>query len=139
MQRDFARKYAKVVTEGRDQGTVVFPDAQVKFFLTASPGTPRRRVASCGPALTLMWRRFSRKSRATERRESSCRAAPPPPMIPVDTKGLSISVVDRLYQLVLDTGTLQVRVADVPSASVESVSPSNRDDNAGKMPDTCSP
>ncbi|MBU1413401.1 (d)CMP kinase [Myxococcota bacterium] len=25
------------VTEGRDQGTVVFPDAPVKFFLTASP------------------------------------------------------------------------------------------------------
>jgi cytidylate kinase len=26
-----------VVTEGRDQGTVVFPDAQCKIFLTASP------------------------------------------------------------------------------------------------------
>lgn len=27
-----------LVTEGRDQGTVVFPDAECKFFLTASPG-----------------------------------------------------------------------------------------------------
>ena len=26
-----------IVTEGRDQGTVVFPDAECKFFLTASP------------------------------------------------------------------------------------------------------
>lgn len=26
-----------IVTEGRDQGTVVFPDAVLKFFLTASP------------------------------------------------------------------------------------------------------
>ncbi len=27
------------VTEGRDQGSVVFPDAQCKFFITASPRT----------------------------------------------------------------------------------------------------
>jgi cytidylate kinase len=34
------------VTEGRDQGTVVFPDAQCKFFVTASPEQrARRRVA----------------------------------------------------------------------------------------------
>ncbi|PKN23114.1 MAG: cytidylate kinase [Deltaproteobacteria bacterium HGW-Deltaproteobacteria-22] len=31
------------VTEGRDQGTVVFPDAPVKFFLTASPEARARR------------------------------------------------------------------------------------------------
>jgi CMP/dCMP kinase len=36
MQRDFAQKARQVVTEGRDQGTVVFPDAELKFFLTAS-------------------------------------------------------------------------------------------------------
>ena len=35
-----------IVTEGRDQGTVVFPQAQCKFFLTASPAErARRRVA----------------------------------------------------------------------------------------------
>lgn len=32
-----------VVLEGRDIGTVVFPDAEVKFFLTASPETRARR------------------------------------------------------------------------------------------------
>jgi CMP/dCMP kinase len=37
MQRQFAVEHKKIVTEGRDQGTVVFPDAQAKFFLTASP------------------------------------------------------------------------------------------------------
>jgi cytidylate kinase len=31
------------VTEGRDQGTVVFPDAQCKIFLTASPEERARR------------------------------------------------------------------------------------------------
>jgi len=32
-----------VVLEGRDIGTVVFPDAEVKFFLTASPEIRARR------------------------------------------------------------------------------------------------
>ncbi len=32
-----------IVTEGRDQGTVVFPDAACKFFVTASPETRARR------------------------------------------------------------------------------------------------
>lgn len=36
IQRDTARKN-RVVMEGRDIGTVVFPDAKYKFFLTASP------------------------------------------------------------------------------------------------------
>lgn len=35
-----------LVTEGRDQGTVVFPEAALKVFLTASPETrARRRIA----------------------------------------------------------------------------------------------
>jgi cytidylate kinase len=32
-----------IVTEGRDQGTVVFPDARCKFFLTADPAERARR------------------------------------------------------------------------------------------------
>ncbi|MDR3196518.1 MAG: (d)CMP kinase, partial [Planctomycetaceae bacterium] len=32
-----------IVTEGRDQGTVVFPDAPVKFFLTATPEERAKR------------------------------------------------------------------------------------------------
>jgi len=32
-----------VVTEGRDQGSVVFPAAEVKIFLTASPAERARR------------------------------------------------------------------------------------------------
>ena len=36
MQRQFAQMHPKIVTEGRDQGTVAFPDADVKFFLVAS-------------------------------------------------------------------------------------------------------
>lgn len=35
-QREIARKHPRLVTEGRDQGSVVFPDAIVKFYLDAS-------------------------------------------------------------------------------------------------------
>ena len=36
-QRRISRQRPRVVTEGRDQGSAVFPDAPVKFFLDASP------------------------------------------------------------------------------------------------------
>ncbi len=46
MQRAFAARHGKIVTEGRDQGTVVFPDARVKIFLTADPAERARRRAA---------------------------------------------------------------------------------------------
>ena len=42
LQQDFASD-VDVVTEGRDQGTVAFPNAECKIFLTASPGERARR------------------------------------------------------------------------------------------------
>ncbi len=49
MQRDFARQHGGIVTEGRDQGTVAFPDADFKFFLTAgAEERARRRQAQLG-------------------------------------------------------------------------------------------
>ncbi len=38
-----AARGTSLVTEGRDQGTVVFPDAECKFFLTASPAERAKR------------------------------------------------------------------------------------------------
>jgi len=43
MQRQFAQRHEQIVTEGRDQGTVVFPDAAVKFYLIADPAERARR------------------------------------------------------------------------------------------------
>ncbi len=42
MQREFAEKY-NVIMDGRDIGTVVLPNAQVKIFLTASDEERARR------------------------------------------------------------------------------------------------
>jgi len=43
MQRAFAAATGAIITEGRDQGTVVFPDAKVKFFLTAAVAERAKR------------------------------------------------------------------------------------------------
>ena len=43
MQRRFAQAYERIVTEGRDQGTVAFPEANVKFYLTADINERVRR------------------------------------------------------------------------------------------------
>ena len=49
MQRQFASGRQKIVTEGRDQGTVAFSDADIKFFLTADLAErARRRQAELG-------------------------------------------------------------------------------------------
>jgi cytidylate kinase len=49
--RDLARAGLSLVVDGRDIGTVVFPDAGLKIFLTASPRTrASRRLAQRGQA-----------------------------------------------------------------------------------------
>ncbi len=44
-QRQIGREHPRLVTEGRDQGSVVFPHARVKFFIDASPTVRARRRA----------------------------------------------------------------------------------------------
>ena len=51
LQRSFA-ELGLIVMEGRDIGTVVFPDADFKFFLTASPEVrAKRRLEQSGETL----------------------------------------------------------------------------------------
>ncbi|MEO0482323.1 MAG: (d)CMP kinase, partial [Planctomycetota bacterium] len=45
-QRIIAHQHPRLVTEGRDQGSVVFPDADVKFFLSARPEIRAERRAA---------------------------------------------------------------------------------------------
>jgi CMP/dCMP kinase len=45
-QRDFGRTPPGAVLDGRDIGTVVFPDAEIKIFVTASPEARARRRAA---------------------------------------------------------------------------------------------
>ncbi|GJM17845.1 MAG: cytidylate kinase [Phycisphaeraceae bacterium] len=44
-QRIIAAQHPRLVSEGRDQGSIVFPDAMVKFYLDADPNVRARRRA----------------------------------------------------------------------------------------------
>jgi len=44
-QRRIGTEHPRLVTEGRDQGSIVFPRAQVKFYLDASPAVRAHRRA----------------------------------------------------------------------------------------------
>ena len=100
-QREFAAG-ADTVTEGRDQGTIVFPDAFRKFFLTAAAEErARRRFAD----LQAAGQSFSFESvledlRVRDARDVARLIAPLKPAndaILIDTTGLNIDqVVDQL-------------------------------------------
>jgi len=45
-QRRIGAERSNLVTEGRDQGSVVFPDAELKFYLDAAPTERARRRAA---------------------------------------------------------------------------------------------
>jgi cytidylate kinase len=104
MQRAFAARHRRIVTEGRDQGTVVFPDAQVKFYLTASAAERARRRkaeldAKGSPAdLEEIQRALEARDRGDENRAvGPLKAAPD--AVRVDTTGLTIEqAVERLYR-----------------------------------------
>lgn len=106
---DWQRRLAdhhNVVTEGRDQSTVVFPNAECKIFLTASEEVRAERryldLVGRGEAVT----REEVLAKQQERDERDCSRAVGPlkkatDAIEVSTDGLSPSeVVDRLLQLV---------------------------------------
>jgi len=104
MQRAFAARHARIVTEGRDQGTVVFPDATVKFYLTAHVRErARRRKAELDakglPAdLEQIRQAIEARDRSDENRAVGP-LKPAPDAVLVDTTDLSISqVVERVYR-----------------------------------------
>lgn len=90
------------VAEGRDIGTVVAPNAEVKVFLTADPAErARRRAAELGvdPAAVLA-DQIERDRRDTERAHSPLK--PAPDAVQLDTTGLSLTtVVEQIAILVL--------------------------------------
>ncbi len=94
------------VTEGRDQGTVVFPQAEVKIFLTASPGERARRrlqdLQARGEARSL--EEVLAQQNVRDARDASRSVGPLVPAvdaIEVITDGLSPEqVVDRLEAVV---------------------------------------
>jgi CMP/dCMP kinase len=89
------------VAEGRDIGTVVAPDAEVKIFLNASPEErARRRAAELGTDVqTVLADQALRDERDRSREHSPLMAAAG--AVELDTTGLGVEeVVERIAQLV---------------------------------------
>jgi cytidylate kinase len=94
---------ASVVMEGRDIGSVVFPNATVKIFLDAQPQerTERRARESMLPATAVAQQIQERDQRDRTRSESPLVQAPD--AVYVDTTGLSIAEVEAaLLKLIRD-------------------------------------
>jgi len=92
---------ADLVAEGRDMGTVVFPDARVKFFLTADPEqrAQRRYRELLERGQEVDWQDVREEMRARDQRDESRREAPLFPAkdaVVVDTTGLSPDMVLKL-------------------------------------------
>jgi len=96
-----------VVMEGRDIGTVVFPDADVKIYLDASPEERARRRAADPAHASSKGAQLAEVATALAERDKSdsTRAASPlavaPDAVVIDTTGLAISeVIDKVIALV---------------------------------------
>ena len=104
LQREFARTHPIFVTEGRDQGTVAFPNAQVKIFLTADPvERAKRRLAELQAKgldqdLAQLTQAVISRDRGDEERETGPLKAAHDAR-EVDTTGLTL---DEVVQAILD-------------------------------------
>jgi CMP/dCMP kinase len=99
-QRAWAQERGGGVIEGRDIGTVVFPDAELKLYLTASPRVrAERRVAEAGGDVDEIAAAIAARDLADSTRSDGPLAQAQGAEV-VDTTGLSIEqVLDRIETL----------------------------------------
>jgi len=107
MQREIAAVHPRLVTEGRDQGSVVFPDANVKIYLDASAQVRAARRAdqlrSAGQSVDLA--SLTSEIQERDRSDSTRHDGPlicPPTAVRVDTSSMNFDeVVSTLERLVV--------------------------------------
>ena len=96
-----ARHDHDVVVEGRDIGTVVFPEADLKIWLSASAEErARRRALQTGENPAVVMKELDRRDRADSGRKVSP-LTPADDAIHLDTTGMTVDeVVDRIVTLI---------------------------------------
>lgn len=105
-QREIASLHPRLVTEGRDQGSVVFPDAHVRIYLDARPEVrARRRVEQlAAKGIIISEAEVLAQIIARDHMDSSRRDGPlvcPKGADVVDTSDIDIDlVIDRLEEIV---------------------------------------
>jgi cytidylate kinase len=99
-QRAWVADHGGGVLEGRDIGTVVFPDATLKVYLTARPEVrARRRATEAGEDATAVLRDIERRDRADSSREHAPLAEAADAVM-LDTSDLTIDqVVEKIVDL----------------------------------------
>lgn len=112
VQRDFGRR-GGIVMEGRDIGTVIFPEAEIKFFLTASvesrAGRRWEELKSAGAQTKLeqvIRETIARDDQDTKRPIAPLRQAPDAKLIDSTTRGLE-EVVNEMAHTVRQYLSLQ--------------------------------
>lgn len=93
-QRDFARRKPGAVLDGRDIGTVVCPDADVKLYVTASPEVraKRRQAELRGTDYDAVLAEIKARDARDSQRAAAPLAAAPDAVV-IDTSSLSVSEV----------------------------------------------
>jgi CMP/dCMP kinase len=103
-QRELGRKLGAMVTEGRDQGSVVFPDAEFKFFLDASSEkrAERRLVELQSDGEDVTYEQVLANLKERDRTDSQRSVGPltvPPGAIVIETSHLTINqMLERLLE-----------------------------------------
>lgn len=111
IQRRLGREGGGVVAEGRDVGTVVFPDATAKFFLTAAPEErAHRRLREMEVrGIFAKFEEVLRDINERDARDSGREAAPlrlAEGAVQIDSDGLDIEqVVEKMAEHIRDRGT----------------------------------
>ena len=117
MQRGF-RQWPGLVADGRDMGSVIFPDAEAKVFLTASPGerAKRRYKQLIEKGIDATLDSLSSEIAERDRRDAAREVAPLKPAPDarlIDTTGMTIpAVVETVLTYLrerLDESTGQLR------------------------------
>ncbi|MCK4627570.1 MAG: (d)CMP kinase [Sedimentisphaerales bacterium] len=105
-QREIGRRLGSLVTEGRDQGTVVFPEARFKFYIDASPEcrARRRKQQLREQGVEISYEEVRAAQRQRDQRDTNRQVGPLKPAedaIIVDTSEMTLEeVVEKLYQIV---------------------------------------
>ncbi len=127
-QREIGRS-GKIVLEGRDTGTVVFPDADVKFFLDARLEVrARRRFEQDLRAAGASFEQTLRETEERDRRDAERSASPLRPAedaVYLDSSDLSVDqVVERMLEVIRQRlSSDRLESAPTSTASSEGGSP----------------
>jgi cytidylate kinase len=105
-QRDIGTKLGDLVTEGRDQGSIVFPQAEFKFYLDATPQErARRRVTQLRARGEIVdYQEILNGILARDHRDATRAAGPlqvPADAIKIDTTEITQQeVIDKIVDMV---------------------------------------